>query len=326
MVCTGSPARPGSRQVPRLAALALALVLGSVLWGLARAPTPPAAGSPDAVAATRDAIGAWEALWADVEARGVDALSPEKTDPSRRAAGDTAFMRYRNLWGPIDTPTRLAFQLAAISGEPARKRMLIEPLTQTETPLIRFRAHLELARLARRGGDFAKALASVHAALAEPDVPTRIRADAWFILGESALEQGRLQEAESALTTAIAADPGFWDARRLRLEVLAHLLARPRQSDAQCLDHTRRMIEDLGALPTLAEDQTQFRDLADRFAREDTPRQVAFVLIAGLGYHWSGAHEISQNVLKSAEHWRGRLPAGCERLILERIAVLERGP
>ncbi|NCA72703.1 MAG: tetratricopeptide repeat protein, partial [Sphingobacteriia bacterium] len=272
------------------------------------------------------AIGAWEALWADVEARGVDALSPEMTDPSRRAAGDTAFMRYRNLWGPIDAPARMAFQLAALSGEPARKRALIEPLTQAEAPLIRFRAHLELARLARRGGDFASARSSVHAALAEPEVPTRVRADAWFILGESALEQDRLKEAESALTTAIAADPGFWDARRLRLEVLSQLLARPRQSVAQCLDHTRRMIEDLGALPTLAEDQTQFRDLADRFAREDAPHQVALVLIAGLGYRWSGAHQRSRLVFQSAKHWRGRLPDGCERLILERIEVLEREP
>ncbi len=330
MVFTGKPARQALadvRLLPRVATLALALVLGSVLWALAQAPFQPAAGAMATAAANREALAAWGNLWSELDAQGVDALRPEMTDPSRRAAGDTVFMRYRNLWGPIDEPAlQLAFQLAALSGEPARKRALIEPLTQAAAPLIRFRAQLELARLARRGGDFAAAQTAARAALAVAELPEQVRADAWFILGETAREQGRLDEAEAALSAAIAADPGFWDARRLRLEVLAHLLARPRQREAQCLDQTRQMIEDLGALPTLAEDQTQFRDLADRFARQDAPTHVALVLISGLGYHWSGAPQRARSALENAALWRGRLPAGCERLILQRIAHLEQAP
>ena len=203
-----------------------------------------------------------------------------------------------------------------------RKLALIEPLTQAEEPLIRFRAHLERARLQRRLQDFESARIAARAALAVPELPERLRSDAWFILADSAWEQDRLDEAETALNAAIADDPGFWDARRLRLEVLARRLAEPRQRGAVCLDRTRRMIEDLGALPALAEDQTQFRDLADRFARQGTPSHVALALIAGLGYRWSGDTERARVTLANAERLRGRLPDGCERLILKRISGL----
>jgi tetratricopeptide (TPR) repeat protein len=342
MACTGRPAHLaiawlGRERLPRLiaglAALGLALVLGGVLWALARTAATGAgsatAGSvPTATHdATRAAIDAWETLWEQIDTQGVAALRPETSDPSLRAAGDTAFMRYRDLWAPLDNPAdQLAFQLAALSSDPARKGALIQPLTESATPLIRFRAQLELARLARRGEDLPRAQAAAHAALAVAAVPERARADAWFILGDIAREQHRLADAETALDAAIAADPGFWDARRLRLDVLAQQLARPRQHQAACLDRTRRMIEDLGALPALAEDQTQFRDLADRFARTDTPPHVALVLIAGLGYHWSGASERARAVLAEAERRRGRLPRACERLILERIAALDQSP
>jgi tetratricopeptide (TPR) repeat protein len=313
----------GPRLVPRLAMLVLLMVLVGVLRGLAQAPDRSAetAGLGDSAEA-RQAIESWETLWSNLAERGVAALSPETSDPSRRAAGDTVFMRYRNLWGQIDDEARLSFQLAALSGDPARKRALIEPLTLAEEPLIRFRAYLELARLQRRRQDFESARAAVRTALGVPDLSKRVRSDAWFILADIAWEQDRLDEAETALTTTIEDDPGFWDARRLRLEVLARRLGEPRQRGAVCLDRTRRMIEDLGALPALAEDQTQLRDLADRFARQGAPTHVALALIAGLGYRWSGDGERARITLESAEELRGRLPAGCERLILERVAGL----
>lgn len=311
--------------MPRLAALGLLMVLGGVLWGLlARAPdgSSETGGLGDSVEA-HQAIEAWETLWSDLAEHGVASLNPTTPDPSRRAAGDTVFMRYRNLWGWIDHEARLTFQLAALSGDPSRKLALIEPLTLAEEPLIRFRAHLELARLQRRRQDFESARIAARATLAIPDLPEHLRADAWFILGDIAWEQDRLDEAETALTEAIADDPGFWDARRRRLEVLARRLAGPRQRAAVCLDRTRLMIEDLGALPALAEDQTQFRDLADRFALQGAPTNVALALIAALGYQWAGDTERARTMPERAESLRGRLPAGCERLILERIAGLQ---
>lgn len=318
MASTGSP----PRALQRLTAPALSMVLGGVLWGLIQVPDRSETGGLGDSAEAHQAIAAWEALWSELAEQGVDALNPVTRDASRRAAGDTVFMRYRNLWGRIDDSARLAFQLAAISGDPERKLALIAPLTQAEDPLIRVRASIELARLQRRRHDFESARAAARAALAVPDLPERLRADAWFILGDIAWQQDRLDEAETALNAAIEDDPGFWDARRLRLEVLARRLAEPRQRGAVCLDRTRRLIEDLGALPALAEDQTQFRDLADRFARQGTPTHVALALITGLGYRWSGDGERARVTLESAEEVRGRLPAGCERLILERVAGL----
>ncbi|BCU06460.1 tetratricopeptide repeat protein [Allochromatium tepidum] len=309
--------------MPRLTTLGLLMVLSGVLWGLARAPDRSAeTGGLGDSAEARQAVEAWETLWSDLAERGVAALSPTTSDSSRRAAGDTVFMRYRNLWGRIDDEARLAFQLAALSGDPARKLALIEPLTQTEEPLIRFRAHLELARLQRRRHDFESAQVAARAALEVPDLPERLHSDAWFVLADSAWEQDRLDEAETALNAAVADDPGFWDARRLRLEVLARRLAEPRQRGAVCLDRTRRLIQDLGALPALAEDQTQFRDLADRFAVQGAPTNVALALVAGLGYHWSGDVERARITLEHADPLRGRLPEACERLILARIRDL----
>lgn len=326
MASIGSPPqapRPVPRLAPRLAAPALLAVLVGVLWGLMQAPDRSAeTGGLGDSAEARQAVEAWETLWSELGERGVAALSPTASDSSRRSAGDTVFMRYRNLWGRIDDEARLAFQLAALSGDPARKLALIEPLTQAEEPLIRFRAHLERARLQRRLQDFESARIAARAALAVPELPERLRSDAWFILADSAWEQDRLDEAETALNAAIADDPGFWDARRLRLEVLARRLAEPRQRAAVCLDRTRRLIQDLGALPALAEDQTQFRDLADRFARQGAPTNVALALVAGLGYHWSGDLERARITLEHAEQRRGSLPKACERLILERIAGL----
>ncbi|MGQ9660677.1 MAG: hypothetical protein ACUVT0_11525 [Thermochromatium sp.] len=308
----------------RLATLGLLMVLVGVLWGVMRAPDGPSKTDSlgDSVEAHR-AIHAWEALWSDLAEHGVAALNPAPSDPSRRAAGDTVFMRYRNLWGRIDDEARLAFQLAALSSDPARKLALIEPWTQSAEPLIRFRAHLEHARLQRRRQDFAAAQIAAQAALAVPDLPERLRADAWFILGDSAWERHRLAEAETALDAAIAADPGFWDARRLRIEVLTRRLAESPQSAAVCLDRTRRLIQDLGALPALAEDQTQFRDLADRFALQGAPTNVALALIAALGYQWAGDTDRARAMSERAASLRGRLPAGCERLILKRITGLQ---
>lgn len=308
----------------RLASLALALVLSGVLWGLTQAPSSSTHGEydeyGDAVTTQQQALAAWEALWARLDAQGVAALNPVPPDRARRAAGDTVFMRYPNLWGQIDESERLAFQLAAISGDPEQKLAVLEPATRSPTPLIRFRALLERARIQRRQRDLSAASATARAALAVPEVSEQIRADAWFLLADSAWEQGQRDAAETALNAAIAADPGFWEARRVRLDVLAQRLSEPRQRGALCLDRTRRMIEDLAALPTLAEDHTQFRDLADRFARAGVSSSVALTLIAGLGYHWSGDVEQARRTLEQAALGRGALPIGCEQLIMERIA------
>ncbi|MCX7865182.1 MAG: peptide-methionine (S)-S-oxide reductase MsrA, partial [Novosphingobium sp.] len=55
------------------------------------------------------------------------------------------------------------------------------------------------------------------------------------------LNDAQRAEAEAAIDQAIAADPGFWDARRLRLEILARRLEGEANDSAGCLNRTRRM-------------------------------------------------------------------------------------
>ncbi len=264
------------------------------------------------------ALAQWQALWSDLAERGEAALQPESLETSLRAAGDTAFMRYRNLWGRVDESARRAFQMAALSGDPQRKLALLQPFGTAADARTRFRALLEIARVQLRLRALDPAREAARGALAVVGVPERIQADAHFVLGYIAWESGSLDQAESALTRAVAADPGFWDARQLRLLVLGRQLGQPRQSAADCLDRTRSMILDLGAMPALAQDRTQFRDIADRFAVQGVPANPAFALLSGLGYRWSGDLERARAALASAEIPRGQLPPACEALILEK--------
>ncbi|TCT23775.1 hypothetical protein [Thiobaca trueperi] len=298
-------------------ALLLLMLLPVSLQGLIRASQSDAAAGEDREAL---AFAQWQALWSDLAARGEIALQPVQTDSSLRAAGDTAFMRYRNLWGAVDEPTRRTFQMAALSGDPQRKLDLLQPLARAADARIRFRALLEMARVQRRLRAPEAAREAALTALMIAGVPERIRADAHFLLADIAWESGSLDAAESALTLAIAADPGFWDARQMRLLVLGRQLGQPRQHTADCLDRTRQMILDLGAMPALAQDRTQFRDIADRFAAEGSSVNPAFALIAGLGYRWSGDLARSRAVLSSAAVGRGRLPAACETAILDKAS------
>ncbi|WP_338114123.1 hypothetical protein [Thiorhodococcus mannitoliphagus] len=312
---------PGdTRGRPLFAALSLLLAALALvcLWGLiAGAPQGDADGAGDALARQR-ALAQWEALWSDLAACGEAALRPELGDTSLRAAGDTVFMRYRNLWGQVDEDARHGLQMAALSSDPQRKLDLLRPLVSTADPLTGFRALLEMARVQLRLGALEPAREAAQRALAVPKVPPRIQADAHFILGVIAWEKQSLDTAETALGRAVAADPGFWDARQLRLLVLARQIGRPRQGVAACLDRTRQMILDLGALPVLAQDRTQFRDIADRFAAQGDLTNPAFALLAGLGYRWAGDTERARITLAGALTTGGRLPAECEQQIIEK--------
>lgn len=298
----------------------LALLLIPSLWIPWGADAPACAGAtcdptgdPEAAALER-----WQAFWAQVAEQGVEALRPAPGEPSLRAAGDTAFMRYRNLWGEVSPSARLAFQAAALANAPERKLALLRPLTQDPDPRLRFRAWLEIARVQLRRRDLVAARETARSALDVPGLPERIRADAHFVQGYAALKAGDLETAETALNQAVAADPGFWDGRQTQLIVATRLLAQPRQGLARCLDRTRQLVENLGALPALAQDRTQFRDIADRFATQGGPTNPAFALLSGLGYLWAGDRARAQATLAGAAAHRGRLPAPCEELILAR--------
>lgn len=300
----------------------LAAVLALTLIGLARPPASDQAGAEGATGEQETALAQWEALWADIDRRGEAALQPERVDSSLRSAGDTIFMRYRNLWRDVDEPTRRAFQMAALANDPNAKIAWLQPLAASDPAPVRVRALVEIARIRLRQRALDEARASARQALAIPGLEPRFMADAYFVLGYAALEARDLDSAETALAEAVARDPGFWDARQTQLLVLSRQLGQPRQATAACINRTRLMIENLGALPTLAQDRTQFRDIADRFAAQSARANPAFSLLSGLGYLWAGDRDKARAALTETGKTRGVLPHPCETLLIAKAEEL----
>jgi len=307
-----------------LAVAAILLALLSILAAISLLQSPLAPSSAEAVndQEQQTAIAQWQALWADIAERGETALQPEQTNPSLRSAGDTVFMRYRNLWRNIDPATRRKFQMAALANDPQQKLAALEPLTTVDTPSIRARALLEIARVHLRQRRLNLAITTAQEALAIPGLEAKVSADAYFILGYAALEMQETDRAEAALAQAVDRDPGFWDARQTQLRVLAQQINQPRQSVAACLNRSRLMIQNLGALPTLAQDRTQLRDIADHFAAQPTVANPAFLLLSGLGYLWVGDQDRAQVALSAASKMHGKLPRSCEALIAAQAEAL----
>lgn len=300
----------------------LAVVLTLTLIGSARRLNPDRTSAEGATAEQETALAQWEALWADVDRRGEAALQPAHSDPSLRSAGDTVFMRYRNLWRDVDETTRRAFQMVALANDPNTKIAGLQPLATTGPAPVRARALVEIARIRLRQRALDEARASARQALTIPGLEPRFMADAYFILGYIALEARDFDSAETALAEAVARDPGFWDARQTQLLVLSHQLSQPRQTVAACINRTRLMIENLGALPTLAQDHTQFWDIADRFAAQSARANPAFFLLSGLGYLWVGDREKARAALAAASKTRGVLPRPCEALLIAKAEEL----
>lgn len=344
-----SPSAPSATALVEIAIILVAVVLAMTLWGLHSLPEATVsdqggAGNatrwglrrfPGAVVvaqgvsdtATAAAISRWQGLWERLEPHDVVLPEPERlltsiTEPTLRPAGDTAFMRYRNLWASVHPTVRHQFRVVAISSDPHQKLALLKAPAQDHEPQVRFRALLEMARVHLRSRAFGEAESTAHTALAIPGIETRITADAYFIIGFAAFERQELQRAEQALAQATSRDPGFWDARWAHLAVLSRQLDQPHQRAADCLDRTHWLIEHLSALPLLAQDRTQFRDIADTFARSAVRSNPAFALVTGLGYLWSGDRVRARTALEAARHARGILPRQCEALIVERSAAL----
>lgn len=319
---TASDPDDARRTLCAVVAASLALVLALTLVGLARPPDPDRANAEGATGAQEAALAQWTALWADIDRRGEAALRPEHAEPSLRAAGDTVFMRYRNLWRDVDEVTRRAFQMAALANDPGAKIAGLQPLATAGPAPVRSRALVEIARIRLRQRALDDARTSARQALAIPGLEPRFLADAYFVLGHAALEARDLDSAEAALAEAVARDPGFWDARQTQLLVLSRQLGQPRQATAACINRTRLMIENLGALPALAQDRTQFRDIADRFAAQSALANPAFSLLSGLGYLWAGDRDRARAALTETGKARGALPRRCEALLIAKAEEL----
>jgi tetratricopeptide (TPR) repeat protein len=254
----------------------------------------------------------WQHLWQALAMEGLAALAPDDLDTSLRAAGDTRFMRYRRQLSTYSDRVRWSFQMAALSPDPQQRLQLLTPLTHEQSPVIRFRAQLELARIHLRLQAWQQAQDHAKAALAITDLPTGLTADAWFILGYIAWVQGDVASAALSLATAVRDDPGFWDARQLYVQVLMTLLRDSSSTTGQCLQHTRLLIENLGALPALAQDRRQFLDFIDQLSqRQPSHPHPAWALSLGLGYDWSGQQQQARAALTQAQQLAATCPNAC---------------
>ena len=282
----------------------------------------PAAGPEDASEMQAE-LAAWEQLWTELAAEGVDALAPEVRIAGARYAGDTCGMRYRRLYRGVDSGARERLVIAAFANDPGAKRRLLQPLLEAPDAQIRARAAVELARVALRQGDPDEAEAALRRSR-EPDLPAVCEADRHYLAGRIAVQRGDAAAALGAFAAASALDPGYWNAYRDRLPVLVDALHEPDQGAAACLRHARNLIEVLGLLPQLADDTRQFARLALSLERLGA-RSSATLLASGMTWRWAGQAAYGRSVLLRAQAAPALLPAACEREVRARIAAALEG-
>ena len=273
-------------------------------------------------AAVEAAVQAWQEMWEEIEARGVDAFDPGLEIAGAQYAGDTCGMRYRRLYRAVDPEARERLVIAAFANDPRWKQRALEPLLASPDEPIRARAAVEMARAALRSGEFGLAEAALEQALGL-DIPEACAADVLYLRGRIALHRGEMDAALEALTVATTRDPGYWNAWRDQLPLLVHALHERPQSTSECLDHARRLIEVLGLLPQLANDVRQFGKLALLVERLGA-RNAATLLASGLAWQWAGQRAHGHAVLVRAMNAPRQLPVPCELEIRSRLAgVLE---
>ena len=270
----------------------------------------------------------WQEFWTEIEAAQTieptqkQAAKQRKIDSKAIPAGDTAFMRYPRLIKKIAPATQRIFVATALSNSPEQRRRLLANLRKESHPVVRYRALIELARTAMRSGDVQEAVQTARTALGIEVMDPRIRADAHFILGAAYLSQGETKAAENELSKAVADDPAFWNAHWMRLMALQYRLdnAAQRMNTPSCLRATMTMLETLRALPDLARDNTQFRDIAAALRNSRSAGGLVKQLLVGLGFYWSGAPRTAFDAFDAVSAKSGRgMPRACRQLIMEKV-------
>ena len=316
--------RTPSRSISTAWTVALALLLGLMAFYRPQA-VCMAASTPVALSAEQEdtaavdaAVEAWENMWAAIEAEGVDALGPGVNVAGAQYAGDTCGMRYRRLYRKIAPQDRERMIIAAFANDPELVRLVLEPVLASPNPGIRARAAVELARVALREEDAVRAAAALDEIQGLALAPA-CEADVHYLRGRVAQQRGDMYAALDALNAATTLDRGFWNAWRDQIPLLVWALHESPRRTAQCLHHTRRLIEILGLLPQLADDASQFGKLALSLDRMDA-HSSATLLASALMWQWAGQEAHGRSVLQRAMDTPALLPAACEREVRARIA------
>ena len=303
---------------------ALAVLVGLMAFYRPQAVCMPTATPADPVdgqedpAAIEVAVRAWQEMWTELDAEGVDALDPGVNVAGAQYAGDTCGMRYRRLYRGVDRETRERMVIASFANDPGVKRQVLEPLLASPDPAIQARVAVELARVALRQKDTDRAEAALDE-VAGLSLPPACEADVHYLRGRAALHRGEMPAALEALAAATERDRGFWNAWRDQVPILVHALHESSQRTADCLQRTRRLIEILGLLPQLANDAGQFGKLALMLDRMDA-HNSATLLASALMWQWAGQEAHGRSVLQRAMDAPTLLPAACEREIRWRVA------
>lgn len=308
-----------------LTLLAIAVVVSMAVSALSFPPCPTEDDGKEAPG--KGPVSEWQAMWEKIEAEGYQSLAPDvAAQPSLRAAGDTCGMRYRGLFDGLPREAKHAFQVIAFSNDPDSKLRLLERSVVAGEAMVRQRAYLEIARVQLRQGRGEAALATLAAARRLAG-PSSCQADLAFMEGYIRAERSDVEQALHWLREAVRLDPGFWNARQVLVAVLTQRLHGPGLTANRCLELTRLLIENLGALPQLAQDVKQFRTIADHVAGNASGGNAATSLVAGLGYQWGGDHQRSRALFEQGQQARSALPPACRRLIEERLhKLLEEQP
>ncbi len=264
------------------------------------------------------AVEAWKQMWAELEVKGVDALDPNVSVVGAQYAGDTCGMRYRRLYRKVAPKDRERLIIASFANDPQLVRRALEPVLASPDPRIKARAAVELARVALRQKETDRAVAALDE-INGLALPPACEADVYYLRGRVAQQGGNINAALDALSMATVLDRGFWNAWRDQIPLLVSALHESPRRTAECLHHTRRLIEILGLLPQLANDASQFGKLAlllDRMGAQSS----ATLLASALAWQWAGQELYAHRILQRAIDAPALLPAACERQVRVQIA------
>ena len=216
------------------------------------------------------AVKDFEALWVSPTRVGGldDAL--RKEIPYTSPNGDTFFMRHRNGFGNMVeelAEVRRRFQLAQVLNRYDEVRdMLRSILTLAgDNTLVRYRVFLGISMAAFRlevdageGSKFARMALEV----TPQEEPWK--ADAYFLLGIAARNEGRFDEALRMCQRAVELDGFFLQAHIATAELSANMLAKERLGTAAKLNETALLLKTLETIVDLIDNRKDFFALGER--------------------------------------------------------------
>lgn len=198
-----------------------------------------------------------------------------------KPGGDTWFMRHLKKFPSPPTQVQRTFVAVAISNDPEQRQSKLKPLTKNSDALIRYRAHLEIARSIMRknqADSIIEAFPAIQAALTISLTEESMKADAYFLKGLYYSHQLNITKAKLNIQKSIELDPCFFDARSSYVETLLKDFAMTPRSlkiYPACLTMVLELLDNLYWIGNkLVDDQRLYIEMANRLARHPHNSEV----------------------------------------------------